>query len=80
MDFLHGIPNGFVFGIWLAIFSMPTIAILWLCGQKPPNCPGCKEQQKFPRWPSSFRQAMCGGWVCHKCGCKMDGGGNEVVF
>jgi hypothetical protein len=44
----------------------------------PPNCPKCGEQQKVPRRPSSFHQAMWGGWDCHSCGCKMDGRGNEV--
>ena len=42
------------------------------------NCPGCGARQRGVRWPSSWRQAMWGGWTCKNCGCEMDKYGNRM--
>ena len=43
------------------------------------NCPKCGAKQPVLRWPTSWRQAMWGGWTCQKCGCEMDSHGKEIT-
>jgi hypothetical protein len=44
----------------------------WGINPEPVNCPRCDNQQPKTRLPTSFRQAMWGGWSCKSCGCEMD--------
>jgi hypothetical protein len=43
-----------------------------------PDCPNCGEQVPLTRKPTSFRQAMWGGWTCEKCGTEMNKWGKQV--
>lgn len=40
-------------------------------------CPRCHSRVPTFRLPTSFRQAMWGGWTCKACGCEMDKWGAE---
>ena len=42
------------------------------------TCPRCHSQAPSVRRPTSFRQAMWGGWTCKTCGCEMDKWGVET--
>ena len=51
----------------------------WGINTNPVSCPQCQTpQSRSFRWPTSWRQAMWGGWTCKKCGCEMDKYGNKV--
>jgi hypothetical protein len=43
-----------------------------------PKCPTCDTQQPPIRWPTSFRQAIFGGWTCAKCGTEIDRYGHSI--
>lgn len=38
----------------------------------PTACPGCGAPLPMARVPSSFREAMWGGWTCKKCRLAID--------
>lgn len=42
------------------------------------KCPRCGELAPARRRPTSFRQALWGGWTCRKCSCEMDKWGAEI--
>jgi endogenous inhibitor of DNA gyrase (YacG/DUF329 family) len=42
------------------------------------GCPDCGTPVPRFRNPTSFRQAMWGGWTCAECGTEMDRHGNEL--
>jgi hypothetical protein len=41
------------------------------------NCARCGTEQPETRRPTSFRQAMLGGYTCAKCGAELDARGRE---
>ena len=43
-----------------------------------PDCPTCGTQQPAYRKPTSFRQAMWGGWTCTNCGTELDRNGKAI--
>ena len=43
-----------------------------------PNCPVCGTQQPACRKPTSFRQAIWGGWTCANCGTEIDRNGTAI--
>jgi hypothetical protein len=53
-------------GMWGINFRMPT------------ECPECAEPLAAVRVPTSFRQAMVGGWTCGYCGCEIDKWGKVI--
>ncbi|HTK25112.1 MAG TPA: hypothetical protein VL327_01015 [Pyrinomonadaceae bacterium] len=42
------------------------------------GCPECGTPVPAFRKPTSFRQAVWGGWTCSNCGAEMDRHGNEI--
>jgi hypothetical protein len=44
----------------------------------PTECPECAEPLPAVRVPTSFRQAMLGGWTCGYCGCEIDKWGKVI--
>ena len=42
------------------------------------RCPRCGTDLPATRWPTSFKQAIYGGWTCQKCGCEVDRKGNAI--
>jgi hypothetical protein len=42
------------------------------------RCPRCGTDLPATRWPTSFRQAIYGGWTCQNCGCEVDRHGNAL--
>ena len=38
----------------------------------PIGCPVCDAPVPAFRWPSSFRQALWGGWTCDTCSTELD--------
>jgi hypothetical protein len=51
----------------------------WGLNYSPPSeCPGCGERLPLVRVPTSFRQAMWGGWTCTYCGCELDKWGKVI--
>jgi hypothetical protein len=44
----------------------------------PRGCPGCDTPMPAFRWPTSFRQALRGGWTCENCGTEVDRHGMEI--
>ena len=42
------------------------------------TCPYCHAELPAFRWPSSFRQAIFGGWTCSICTTKVDKWGREI--
>jgi ribosomal protein L37AE/L43A len=50
----------------------------WGIPFKRATCPQCEMKSPFSRIPTSFRQAMWGGWSCSICGCEMDKWGKEI--
>jgi hypothetical protein len=52
----------------------------WGINLNPVKCPQCgTEQTRGFRWPTSWRQAMWGGWTCKNCRCEMDKYGNRIT-
>jgi hypothetical protein len=49
---------------------------LLLPGKK---CPDCSQPLPRFRKPANISQALWGGWVCSRCGCKVDRRGRKVV-
>jgi len=48
-------------------------------GRMPTACPECGEPLPMVRVPTSFRQAMWGGWTCTYCGCEIDKWGKVIA-
>lgn len=44
----------------------------------PIGCPGCDTPMPAFRRPTSFRQALWGGWTCENCGTEVDRHGVEM--
>ncbi|QEH31943.1 hypothetical protein OJF2_04100 [Aquisphaera giovannonii] len=42
------------------------------------DCPACGRRLPVVRKPSSWRQALWGGWTCPSCGAEVDAWGNKV--
>ncbi|MEP7075285.1 MAG: hypothetical protein ABI878_05700 [Acidobacteriota bacterium] len=42
------------------------------------GCPECGTPVPFTRRPSSFRQALWGGWTCKNCGTEMNRRGEQI--
>jgi endogenous inhibitor of DNA gyrase (YacG/DUF329 family) len=42
------------------------------------GCPNCGTPVPRFRQPTSFRQAMWGGWTCAECGTEMNRRGDEI--
>lgn len=59
---------------------MSLIAIGTLSGSKlpTPDCPTCGTRQPAARTPTSFRQALLGGWTCANCGTEIDRNGHAI--
>lgn len=51
----------------------------WGLNLKTVHCPRCGEIAPPIRKPTSFRQAMWGGWTCKMCECEMDKWGMEIA-
>jgi hypothetical protein len=45
----------------------------------PVSCPRCATVMPALRWPTSFKQAMWGGWTCARCGCEIDRSGSAMA-
>ena len=43
------------------------------------GCPDCGTPVPRFRHPTSFRQALWGGWTCSECGTEMDRHGDELL-
>lgn len=43
------------------------------------GCPECGLSVPMYRRPTSFRQALWGGWTCEKCGTEMDRRGDRLI-
>lgn len=43
------------------------------------GCPSCGTLVPKVRNPTSWRQAMLGGWTCAKCGIEMNQRGEEIL-
>jgi hypothetical protein len=48
-------------------------------GRMPTACPECEEPLPMVRVPTSFRQALWGGWTCTYCGCEIDKWGKVIA-
>ena len=59
---------------------MGLIALGFLSGTSltTPNCPTCGTKQPAIRKPTSFRQAIRGGWTCTNCGTEIDRHGHSI--
>jgi hypothetical protein len=42
------------------------------------SCPHCAAELPPVRTPTSFRQALRGGWTCPSCGCHIDRQGRAI--
>lgn len=42
------------------------------------RCPECDELMPKIKVPENIQQLMWGGWVCPKCGCRMDKWGKPL--
>jgi len=66
-----------VIGVGLAILAGLVIygsvaKNRWGINLKPVLCPKCGTRASRVRLPSSFHQALWGGFSCPKCGCETD--------
>jgi hypothetical protein len=43
-----------------------------------PDCPSCGTKQPARRRPTSFRQAIRGGWTCANCSTEIDRHGRAI--
>jgi len=46
--------------------------------RSPMACPGCGATLPMPRWPTSMRQFLLGGWTCRACGCEVNRRGKKI--
>jgi predicted RNA-binding Zn-ribbon protein involved in translation (DUF1610 family) len=70
------------------IAVVSAVVVLWLVlivygmvkGKRlsAPNCPDCGRELSLIRKPTSFRQAIWGGWTCPTCGCHVDRWGLRI--
>lgn len=44
-----------------------------------PACPVCGTVPSPLRWPTSWRQALWGGWTCSHCGTEFDKWGTSIA-
>jgi len=51
----------------------------WGIHPHPVQCPECGAVCPRVRWPTSWRQALWGGWTCKHCGCEMDKYGKKMA-
>src|ERR1035437_5569396 len=65
-------------GLYLVIRDTRRRSGKWGINRKPVSCPRCHSRAPFIRIPTSWRQAMWGGWTCKSCGCEMDKWGAET--
>ncbi len=62
-------------GAIIGSISAAIIIIMMTIIRKPIKCPNCDAKQPKFRKPTSFRQAMMGGFTCQNCGAEMDARG-----
>jgi len=67
-------------GIGSVVVGATVVAVvLTITGRiHPISCPRCTSMMPALRWPTSFRQAMWGGWTCQSCGCEIDRSGAAI--
>jgi len=72
---------------FLALAAMLVLTVVdtvrgkgrWGINPGPAICPQCKTPAPTFRRPSSFRQAMWGGWTCASCNLELDKWGKPVA-
>jgi hypothetical protein len=77
--------NG-IFAIYSGLMSLALLAVLLGTIFKTRaginaaavNCPNCNTSQPVMRKPTSFRQAMWGGYTCSQCATEMDKWGRRI--
>lgn len=76
---------GLVFGaekpfgpVYPMLMGLLAIGLLSVSTFATPNCPNCGTQQPAQRKPTSWRQALFGGWTCAKCGTEIDRHGHAI--
>jgi hypothetical protein len=70
------------FGVTIGVTIGVIVAIALAMRQKVNDrggCPECFTPVPAFRRPTSFRQALWGGWTCETCGCELDRNGREIV-
>jgi hypothetical protein len=68
-------PFALVFPLLMGLLSLGFLSTSTLVA---PNCPTCGTQQPAIRKPTSFRQAIWGGWTCAHCGTEIDRHGAAI--
>jgi hypothetical protein len=71
-------------GVGVALVGVVILSSLRHTGRMGINlsaraCPVCGTPAEGVRTPTSFRQALWGGWTCAKCGAELDKWGAEVA-
>jgi len=66
---------GFLFG-FAAVLALSRIMVAAV--NRKGGCPECGLPVPQVRRPTSWRQALWGGWTCDGCGTEMDRYGNEL--
>jgi hypothetical protein len=68
-------------GIGSVVTGATVVAVvLTMAGHvRPIACPRCTTMMPALRWPTSFKQAMWGGWTCARCGCEIDRSGSAMT-
>jgi hypothetical protein len=92
LDILIGllIPDRVMNVIFIVVASLVFLGILlvaigtvtknrWGMNLESVNCSACDSPLRQVRQTKSFRQALCGGWTCAKCGCEMDKWGRLIT-
>jgi hypothetical protein len=68
-------PFAMVFPILMGLIGFGLLSVsTWAT----PNCPACGTKQPAQRKPTSFRQAIRGGWTCANCGTEIDRHGHSI--
>jgi hypothetical protein len=65
-------------GVYLLIRDTRRRSGIWGINFQPLRCPRCGTGAPEVRMPTSFRQALAGGFSC-TCGCEVDKWGREVA-
>ena len=65
-------------GIYLVVRDSRRRSGKWGINRRPVICSRCQARVPRFRLPTSWRQAMWGGWTCRSCGCEMDKWGVEI--
>ena len=68
-------PFAMVFPMLMGLISFGLLSVATLAT---PNCPNCGTKQPAQRKPTSFRQAIFGGWTCTNCGTEIDRHGHSI--